>query len=318
MAGGGATNVTVASSVALGSSGFNAPGLSAGVHTSRPGLVAALGEAYNQVGMVGEIGEVPGGKFGIHGGPGIIMGLGYTASSLGIANYCYQARGPSPAGFILHTWVGNLTDGTAHIPDSQTNQYIRIQPGQSGSVTILEDGDGDETTGIFNVGSDYHATFNAGTINSSTYWKGDLYIVGDLSYTSDERLKTNVETITGSLATVNSLRGVTFDWNKEATGVSASISESVKDTIKNRKDGKYFGLIAQEVEQVAPSVVKGRGDDYIEISGSMEPVFKGITYDQLVPVLIESVKELSSQVETLKAQITGSGNFDALKSSVSG
>lgn len=53
-----------------------------------------------------------------------------------------------------------------------------------------------------------------------------------------------------------------------------------------------IGLIAQEVEAVLPEIV------YTDEEGH-----KLINYDALIPVLIESVKSLSSQVEDLKREV---------------
>jgi hypothetical protein len=63
--------------------------------------------------------------------------------------------------------------------------------------------------------------------------------------------------------------------------------------MKSDKDHKVkLGLIAQEVEEVLPEVV---GVDYDN--------FKTVSYQNIVAVLIEAVKELSEEVDTLKAQI---------------
>jgi hypothetical protein len=70
------------------------------------------------------------------------------------------------------------------------------------------------------------------------------------------------------LGTVNRLRGVKFNW-------------------KNNGDSA-IGVIAQELEQVLPQLVH-TGPDGI----------KRVSYDSLVPVLIEAIKELSSKVDKL-------------------
>jgi len=86
--------------------------------------------------------------------------------------------------------------------------------------------------------------------------------------TSDAQLKENIETITSALDKVDSIRGVTFDW---------------KDTGKSS-----MGVIAQEVEPIAPEVVT-------EIDG-----YKAVNYDGLIGLLIESIKELKQEISDLK------------------
>ena len=74
------------------------------------------------------------------------------------------------------------------------------------------------------------------------------------------------------------LRGVTFNWN-----------ETAQDTHK----GEAVGVIAQEVEKVLPTAVISRDNGY-----------KAVRYDDLIPLLIEAVKELKDEVRTLKQQIS--------------
>ena len=78
--------------------------------------------------------------------------------------------------------------------------------------------------------------------------------------TSDATLKTNVETLTGSLDAVKALRGVSFDW------------------IEN--GNSEVGVIAQEVEAVVPDVVS-----------TNDQGIKSVKYGNLVGVLIEAIKE---------------------------
>ena len=86
---------------------------------------------------------------------------------------------------------------------------------------------------------------------------------------SDANKKTNVKTITNALATVNALRGVTFDW------------------IDNGKSDQ--GVIAQELEAIIPELVS--------TSSTGE---KSVSYGNIVGVLIEAIKDLSAQVNELK------------------
>ena len=89
---------------------------------------------------------------------------------------------------------------------------------------------------------------------------------------SDERLKENVVLIEGALDKVKSMRGVEFDWiaNEEI----------------HPNHGHDLGVIAQEVEEVLPTLVQTRENGY-----------KAVKYDKMVAVLIEAVKELSIKVE---------------------
>ena len=113
---------------------------------------------------------------------------------------------------------------------------------------------------------------------------GDLHVDGDvIAYSttiSDERLKDDVQTIDNALDKVSNLRGVSYTWNNG-----------------NRKGQKDLGLIAQEVEQVLPELVREKEMPMID-GGT----YKTIDYEKIVGVLIEAVKELKAEVELLKSK----------------
>ena len=97
---------------------------------------------------------------------------------------------------------------------------------------------------------------------------GDLVASGDVTAYSDERLKDNIQTIDGALGKVNSMRGVTYT-----------------------KDGlESSGVIAQEIEKIAPELVK-------------DGQFKSVAYGNLVGYLIEAIKEQQKQIEQSKTEI---------------
>ena len=58
-------------------------------------------------------------------------------------------------------------------------------------------------------------------------------------------------------------------------------------------EGHDIGVIAQEVEKVAPEIVVTRDDGY-----------KAVNYQKLTALLIEAVKELKEEIKELKRQIT--------------
>jgi hypothetical protein len=101
----------------------------------------------------------------------------------------------------------------------------------------------------------------SGTVNAANF-----------NTTSDATLKTNVETLSGSLDAVTSLRGVSFDWLENG--------------------GSEIGVIAQEVEAVLPDVVSTNDEG-----------IKSVKYGNMVAVLIEAIKEQQAQIDELKAKL---------------
>ena len=115
--------------------------------------------------------------------------------------------------------------------------------------------------------------------------QGAVYATGDITafYTSDQRLKKNIQKIDDSLEKVRWLKGVKFEWDKEAIAALDDVGP---------KPDNDIGLIAQDVEKVFPEAVVERADGY-----------KAVDYSRLVPVLIEAVKELSHRINILEAEI---------------
>jgi hypothetical protein len=140
-------------------------------------------------------------------------------------------------------------------------------------------------TGIFNSGTSYIGYSLNGTemfrmTNNGGF--GDFHatanIIGYSSTPSDERLKDNVKDLENSLGIIEKLRPVSYTW---------------KDVMRRGND---FGLIAQEVEKVIPEIVTNTtllqtGDD---------EEYKTISYERLVPFLIQSIQELNNKIKELE------------------
>lgn len=100
----------------------------------------------------------------------------------------------------------------------------------------------------------------------------------DFSATSDERLKNVVQEVENAVKLVESLRGVEYKWNDMAKNIGVSDDERVQ-----------VGLIAQDAEKLYESLVVKGEDGYLRLS-----------YDRLVPILVEAIKELSERVKRLE------------------
>ena len=102
----------------------------------------------------------------------------------------------------------------------------------------------------------------------------------ELSEFSDQRIKSNIKTISSSLDAIKLLNPVTYHNEKS-----------------NRKDS---GLIAQEVEPIIPHLVSTTNTEH---KGEIIPDFKSLSYTGIIPYLIGSIKELSVKVDSLEKQL---------------
>jgi hypothetical protein len=146
-------------------------------------------------------------------------------------------------------------------------------------------GDGTGLTGV--ASTDYIITGTAATFNNTvevnnnfsvsgiSTFTGAVSVTGDVSATgnvnsgSDINLKTDIETVEDAISIINQIRGVRFKWKNS--------------------DQSSVGVIAQELETVLPELVQ------VSLGGT-----KTVTYNGLIGVLVQAVKELKLEIEELK------------------
>jgi len=123
--------------------------------------------------------------------------------------------------------------------------------------------DGTTNRFLFNDNGDFHADANIFAYSTS---------VG-----SDRKLKDNIEVIESPLEKIQKLNGVTFNWKRDGEASA--------------------GVIAQDVQKVLPSAVK----EVKQLSNEGEDSTRlNVDYNQIIGLLVESVKELKKEIEELK------------------
>jgi hypothetical protein len=194
--------------------------------------------------------------------------------------------GNSTSRFVISANTGNFTGGitlestiTANGSTGTAGQAL-LSNGATGSpywggagAAVQDDTSTDDTRYILfanqtsgALGTSYISTTNltfnplTGTLTSTIF-----------SASSDERLKTNIETVDDPINTINQLRGVSFHRN----------GSNIKD----------YGVIAQELEQVLPSLVHHDSQGY-----------KSVSYSSIIGILIEAIKEQQKQINHLLDQ----------------
>ena len=140
--------------------------------------------------------------------------------------------------------------------------------GMSSSNFTLESQVSDKD--IIFKGNDGGSSITALTIDMSA--AGAATFNNDVTAFSDARLKDNVETIPNALDKVCAMRGVNYTRN-------------------DNNDQPGTGVIAQEMQEVFPVVVKQNDDELQTLS---------VNYGSMVGVLIEAIKELKQEIEELK------------------
>lgn len=188
------------------------------------------------------------------------------------------------SGDIIHE-PGTITDFTLKNKGLDKDIVFTINDGGTEKEVLRLDGSANQV----NVGNGTEAmVIDAnGNVGIGTATPGyTLEVNGTAACTSgtwsssDSRLKKNVEPIGNALDIVSELEGVTYDWRTD------------EFPEKRLSDGKQIGMIAQEVEKVIPELVHTGTDG-----------FKTLAYDRFTAYLIEAVKELKSENESLRERI---------------
>lgn len=136
------------------------------------------------------------------------------------------------------------------------------------------------------------ASLGVNTTASGT--PGEIRATNNITaYFSDDRLKNKLKPITNALASIETLNGFYFT-NNDIAGSFGYETSSVQ-----------IGLSAQAVQKQFPEIVTNApfDSDFTEdgtifsISGEN---YLTVDYAKLVPVLIEAIKELKAEIDTLK------------------
>ena len=119
-------------------------------------------------------------------------------------------------------------------------------------------------------------TSNQATNTTSDVTFNTLNATGDITafFSSDINLKDNIEVIPDAIDKVKKIKGVSFDWNDNST-----------------HSGHDIGVIAQDIEAVLPELVVTRDSGY-----------KAVSYEKIVALLIEAIKDQQLQIDELKSK----------------
>lgn len=134
------------------------------------------------------------------------------------------------------------------------------------------------------------------SIRGGLHVEGIVRAQGFMQY-SDLRLKTNVEDIVDAVSLISKLEGKRYRW-KSQEEVEQLTGKSTPISLQNNGGLKVIGLIAQQVQQVLPEVVREDEDGFLSVD-----------YVEIIPVLIEAFnqhlevyhreqKELKSEFDT--------------------
>jgi hypothetical protein len=199
---------------------------------------------------------------------GAVGGTTYTKASVswlgsGIPDNTTYLRGDG-------TWA--TVSGSSGVTQITAGTGVSISPaGGTGNVTV--------NIGQA-VGTSSTVRFSSVGANVAAPATGEISASGNITaYVSDERLKTKLGYIENALDKVCSLTAFYYELNETALNLGLN------------KSGTELGLSAQEVQSVLPEVV---------VPAPVDNNYYTLRYERIVPLLVEAIKELRSELKELK------------------
>ena len=117
-------------------------------------------------------------------------------------------------------------------------------------------------------------------------------VYGNLTSTSDERYKKNIERIDDALNKIDQLEGITFDWDNDA--FPEGDGKDGNATTKPDFDRRATGVIAQKVEKVLPEAV----------SEDSETGMKNVAYGNMIGLIVEGIKEINEKLSSFEDRLS--------------
>ena len=120
------------------------------------------------------------------------------------------------------------------------------------------------------LGNNSFSFQQSGNENASVDPNGNM-TANNFFSVSDERYKKNISTLTDAGSMLKQIRGVRFDWLRDGSS--------------------DIGVIAQEVYKVMPEAIVSTNNNMLTVA-----------YTKIIPLLIETIKDLQLRVEVLESK----------------
>ena len=126
---------------------------------------------------------------------------------------------------------------------------------------------------------------SASTTEFQIFDGGNAQLAGTLTQNSDQRLKTNIQSLdaSSSLAAIDALNPVTFNWIDPTEGTTPQL-----------------GFIAQQVQQLFPALISTTSPTPLTPGGTL-----GLNYIGLISPIVSAIQALSTEVTSLEATVAG-------------
>lgn len=212
--------------------------------------------------------------------------------------------------------VGQLSyDHSTDAMRFRTNNTERMRINSAGNVLVGKTAASTTGAGIYMNPLGYMPITRAGT-SGATY----IHIVNDngtigsitgsgsttsFNTSSDYRLKTDAQPMTGASARVQVLKPVNFEWISTGERVDGFLAHEAQEVVPEAVSGAKDAMRDEEYE-VTPAVLDEDGNVVTEaVMGTRSvPDYQGIDQSKLVPLLTAALQEALTEIADLKARVT--------------
>jgi hypothetical protein len=221
-----------------------------------------------------------------------------TGRPLVVANNTVEFMSVQANGAVLFAGTHHNISSLGGVFRTGAGDYgVRIYPGggSDSNTAILQFTNAAQNTQTAQIAVNSAGLFVGTSVSTSVYFvaggsvkatldpSGNFVANGNITAfgaTSDERLKENITPFSNTLDKVKRLQGVTYNWKK---GTAERDFAGINNDI---------GLIAQNVQEVFPDLVRESEDGYLSLRD------RG-----LFAILIEAIKEQQNQIDELKKML---------------
>jgi len=195
------------------------------------------------------------------------------------------------------------SDGTKNFgvhQDSSGGFNIFAGAGSAASFAARFDGTGTGASNVVQFVNGYGQVGSISLNGSSTAY----------NTSSDYRLKTDAQPMTGASARVQALNPVNFEWIANGSRVDGFLAHEAQAVVPEAVHGTKDAMRDEEYE-VTPAVEATYDDDGNELTAAVEavmgtrsvPDYQGIDQSKLVPLLTAALQEALTEITDLKARV---------------
>ena len=206
--------------------------------------------------------------------------------------------------FMRILGTGDLLIGTTAVIDAGAENSLQILGSTTSAKWCI----------VTKSESRGHIHYNTGLAGISHFFLVNNNNVGLISHdqtstayttSSDYRLKTDAQPMTGAAARVQELNPVNFEWIVSGKRVDGFLAHEAQEVVPECATGTRDGMKDEEYE-VTPAVLDDYGSVITEavMDTRSVPDYQGIDQSKLVPLLTSALQEALTKIEAIETRLT--------------